>query len=86
MVGPNFRQNSIETRRHRTAWIEAGPEHGPLMIFLHGWPESRASGAGEPLIKHGRFFFKRLRVHQRRIAALNAHGWVTIVRSRGAQR
>lgn len=25
--------------RHRTAWIEAGPDDGPLMIFLHGWPE-----------------------------------------------
>ncbi|WP_459710146.1 alpha/beta fold hydrolase [Paraburkholderia sp. 2C] len=28
----------IETARHRTAWIEAGPQQGPLMIFLHGWP------------------------------------------------
>ena len=27
------------TARHRTAWIEAGPEDGPLMIFIHGWPE-----------------------------------------------
>jgi pimeloyl-ACP methyl ester carboxylesterase len=29
----------IETPRHRTAWIEAGPPTGPLMIFVHGWPE-----------------------------------------------
>ncbi len=29
----------METARHRTAWIEAGPANGPLMIFLHGWPE-----------------------------------------------
>ena len=29
----------METARHRTAWIEAGPKQGPLMIFLHGWPE-----------------------------------------------
>jgi len=27
-----------ETARHRTAWIAAGPEHGPLMIFIHGCP------------------------------------------------
>ena len=29
----------IETERHHTAWIEAGPADGPLMIFIHGWPE-----------------------------------------------
>jgi pimeloyl-ACP methyl ester carboxylesterase len=29
----------VETPRHRTAWIEAGPPKGPLMIFVHGWPE-----------------------------------------------
>jgi pimeloyl-ACP methyl ester carboxylesterase len=29
----------VETARHRTAWIEAGPIDGPLMIFVHGWPE-----------------------------------------------
>ncbi len=29
----------VETPRHRTAWIEAGPAGGPLMIFVHGWPE-----------------------------------------------
>ncbi|MGE4481317.1 alpha/beta fold hydrolase [Acidocella sp.] len=35
----NVTQRRIETQRHRTAWIEAGPGDGPLMIFLHGWPE-----------------------------------------------
>jgi pimeloyl-ACP methyl ester carboxylesterase len=25
--------------RHRTGWVEAGPPDGPLMIFVHGWPE-----------------------------------------------
>lgn len=25
--------------RHETAWIECGPADGPLMIFVHGWPE-----------------------------------------------
>jgi hypothetical protein len=36
MTRLSFKQKTIETRRHRTAWIEAGPERGPLMIFLHG--------------------------------------------------
>jgi pimeloyl-ACP methyl ester carboxylesterase len=39
VTGLSFKPGTIETRRHRTAWIEAGPERGPLMIFLHGWPE-----------------------------------------------
>jgi pimeloyl-ACP methyl ester carboxylesterase len=39
MTRLGFTERTLETRRHRTAWIEAGPEHGPLMIFLHGWPE-----------------------------------------------
>jgi pimeloyl-ACP methyl ester carboxylesterase len=39
MTGVSFKQRTIKTPRHRTAWIEAGPESGPLMIFLHGWPE-----------------------------------------------
>ena len=29
----------VETARHRTTWIEGGPVDGPLMIFIHGWPE-----------------------------------------------
>ena len=28
-----------ESARHRTSWIEAGPADGPLMVFVHGWPE-----------------------------------------------
>jgi pimeloyl-ACP methyl ester carboxylesterase len=27
-----------ETARHRTTWLAAGPEDGPLMIFIHGCP------------------------------------------------
>ncbi len=30
---------STGSPRHRTAWVEAGPAGGPLMIFVHGWPE-----------------------------------------------
>jgi pimeloyl-ACP methyl ester carboxylesterase len=34
-----LRRGSVETARHRTSWLEAGPERAPLMVFLHGWPE-----------------------------------------------
>ena len=29
----------VETARHRTSYEETGPADGPLMFFLHGWPE-----------------------------------------------
>lgn len=38
MTDQPFATHQVETARHRTAWIEAGPGDGPLMIFLHGWP------------------------------------------------
>lgn len=31
-------RNRLETPRHVTEWLEAGPSDGPVMIFLHGWP------------------------------------------------
>ena len=31
--------HTLRTARQTTAYIELGPEKGPLMIFLHGWPE-----------------------------------------------
>ncbi len=34
-----FARHVVETPRHRTSWIEAGPADGPLLIFIHGWPE-----------------------------------------------
>ncbi len=34
-----FERKTMATARHRTAWIEAGPTDGPLMMLLHGWPE-----------------------------------------------
>src|SRR5690242_10612195 len=41
VLGENrgMRQHILETGRHRTAYLETGPADGPLMIFLHGWPE-----------------------------------------------
>ena len=31
--------HSTKSDRHRTVWREAGPKDGPIMIFVHGWPE-----------------------------------------------
>jgi len=39
MIATEFATHRIETARHRTQWIEAGPTGGPLMILVHGWPE-----------------------------------------------
>ena len=30
---------TFATTRHTTHYLEKGPANGPLMIFLHGWPE-----------------------------------------------
>ena len=38
MSAPDLRAGFVETARHRTAYLEAGPAEGPLMIFVHGWP------------------------------------------------
>ena len=32
-------EHTVKTRRHTTFYLAAGPENGPLIIFLHGWPE-----------------------------------------------
>lgn len=39
MTGSFVVTRHVQTARHRTAWIEAGPADRPLMIFIHGWPE-----------------------------------------------
>jgi pimeloyl-ACP methyl ester carboxylesterase len=32
-------EHTIKTERHTTFYLAAGPEDGPLVIFVHGWPE-----------------------------------------------
>ena len=39
MADTAFARYVTQSARHRTAWIEAGPADGPLMVFIHGWPE-----------------------------------------------
>ncbi len=34
-IGAGF----VNTARHTTHYLAAGPEDGPLLIFVHGWPE-----------------------------------------------
>jgi len=40
-MAPAFTLNdgTFHSPRHATQYWEAGPADGPLMIFLHGWPE-----------------------------------------------
>ncbi len=33
------RLRTLETQRHRSSFIDAGPQDGPVIFFIHGWPE-----------------------------------------------
>jgi hypothetical protein len=45
LVGPTLAESArfairrLATARHATTYLDAGPADGPLMIFVHGWPE-----------------------------------------------
>jgi pimeloyl-ACP methyl ester carboxylesterase len=32
-------EHIVESARHRTFYLSAGPKDGPLVVFVHGWPE-----------------------------------------------
>lgn len=37
--GGAIRRLTLTTERHRTSYLQCGPIDGPLVVFLHGWPE-----------------------------------------------
>ena len=34
-----WREGVVRTARHTSFYLECGPADGPLLVFLHGWPE-----------------------------------------------
>jgi pimeloyl-ACP methyl ester carboxylesterase len=38
MTSPTLTSRVCNTPRHTTRYLESGPPHGPLIVFLHGWP------------------------------------------------
>ena len=40
-------EHSVETDSHMTFYLAAGPEDGPIVIFVHGWPELSLSWRGQ---------------------------------------
>ena len=39
MADTSVTEHWHRTERHRTHYLAAGPEDGPLLVFVHGWPE-----------------------------------------------
>lgn len=41
-------EHSLQTKRHTTFFLAAGHEDGPLIIFIHSWPECSLSWRHQP--------------------------------------
>lgn len=39
----SFTEHTVKTDRHTTFYVAVGPTDGPLVIFVHGWPELSVS-------------------------------------------
>ena len=39
MPSTTVTEHLIKTGDHQTSYLATGPEDGPLIIFVHGWPE-----------------------------------------------
>ena len=39
MTGPELTEHTVRTDGHETFYLTAGPATGPVVIFVHGWPE-----------------------------------------------
>jgi soluble epoxide hydrolase / lipid-phosphate phosphatase len=39
LISASISENQVSTSGHDTHYLAAGPESGPLVILLHGWPE-----------------------------------------------
>ena len=39
MVNTEITEHAVTTNGHTTHYLSAGPGNGPLIIFVHGWPE-----------------------------------------------
>ena len=39
MISTDVTEHVVITGDHQTFYLAAGPEDGPLIIFVHGWPE-----------------------------------------------
>ena len=39
MPSLHLTEHTVKTGSHTTFYLACGPVHGPLIIFVHGWPE-----------------------------------------------